>query len=336
MRIHYLVADYDQPSWGTAMLYEHVRLLRELGFDARVVHHRAPFRLTWIDHDVPIAHLDTLADEPSEDDLLIVPELLAAAAARLPWRCRRAVFVQGAFLIPAGLEGAAGYRELGYELALAVLPHVAEIVGRHFGLEPELVPPFIAPYFFRDPEEIRARPRSRTILLTVKPGYRAVGFPDYDIFMDLLGRHLDGAGGAGGWRLRELAGLRHAEVAELMAEASFLVSLNSHEAFNSTVPEAMAAGCIPVCYDAFGGRDYLVDGENAFVFPNHHVFPLAERLLALMADPPERREQLERMRRAARATAGRFTREATGAALERVFRPLAAVGAGDPAARARE
>jgi hypothetical protein len=323
MRIHYLVADYDQPSWGTAMLYEHVRLLRELGFDARVVHHRAPFRLTWIDHDVPIAHLDTLADEPSEDDLLVVPELLAAAAARLPWRCRRAVFVQGAFLIPAGLEGAAGYRELGYELALAVLPHVAEIVERHFGLEPELVPPFIAPYFFRDPEEIRARPRSRTILLTVKPGYRAVGLPDYDVFMGLVRRQLDGAGGAGGWRLRELTGLRHAEVAELMAEASFLVSLNSHEAFNSTVPEAMAAGCIPVCYDAFGGRDYLVDGENAFVFPNHHVFPLVEKLLELTRGAAERTGELARMRARGRETAGRFTREATRAALDEAFSRLA-------------
>ena len=327
MRIHYLVADYDQPSWGTAMLYEHVRLLRELGFDARVVHHRSPFRLSWIDHDIPIAHLDAFGEEPGEEDLLVVPETLAAAAARLPWRCRRAVFVQGSFLILSGLEGAAGYTELGYELALAVLPHVGEIVERHFGLGVKVVPPFIAPYFFRDLEEIRARERSRTILLSVKPAYRAVGFPDYDIFVGLLRRHLGPNGRRPGWRLRELAGLRHAEVAELMADASFLVSLNSHEAFNSTVPEAMAAGCIPVCYDAYGGRDYLADGENAFVFPNHHVFPLAEKLLELTDGAPERSADLARMRARARETAGRFTREATRAALEAAFsrfaRPVA-------------
>jgi hypothetical protein len=233
------------------------------------------------------------------------------------------VFVQGSFLILSGLEGAAGYTELGYELALAVLPHVGEIVERHFGLEVEVVPPFIAPYFFRDLEEIRARERSRTILLSVKPAYRAVGFPDYDIFVGLLRRHLGPNGQRPGWRVRELAGLRHAEVAELMADASFLVSLNSHEAFNSTVPEAMAAGCIPVCYDAYGGRDYLADGENAFVFPNHHVFPLAEKLLELTDGAPERSADLARMRARARETAGRFTREATRAALEAAFSRLA-------------
>jgi hypothetical protein len=43
LRIDYLVPDYETPSWGTALLYEHVRLLRELGHDARVLHLRAPF-----------------------------------------------------------------------------------------------------------------------------------------------------------------------------------------------------------------------------------------------------------------------------------------------------
>jgi hypothetical protein len=316
-RIHYLVADYDQPSWGTALLSEHVAILRELGFDARIIHHRSPFRLTWVDREVPIVHLDSLDEVPGEDDLLVVPETLAAEAAGLDWPCRRWVYVQGSFLILPGLGGALRYPELGYEHALAVLPHVARIVERHFGLVPEVVPPFVAPYFFT-PDDA-AEVRSRTILLAVKPDYRSVGFPDYRIFTGLVGRRLEEAAAGSGWRLEELAGLRHTEIAERMADASFLVNLNSHEAFNSTVPEAMAAGCVPVCYDAFGGLDFLADGENAFVFPNHHIYPLVETLFELMTPSPEREGELRRMRRAARATARRFTREATRAALERVF-----------------
>ncbi|HSL81377.1 MAG TPA: glycosyltransferase [Thermoanaerobaculia bacterium] len=323
-RIHYLVPDYDHPSWGTAMLYEHVRLLRETGFDARVVHERAPFRLSWIDHDVPVAHLDAPEEPPVPGDLLVVPETLAASSAELRWPCRRVVFVQGSFLLARGLRGARGFAELGFESALAVLPHVARVVENHFGLAAEVVPPFVAPYFFRSPEEIRSRPRSRTILLAAKPEYRAAGFPDYDLFRALLAPRLERGDG---WRLTELHGLRHSEVAEVMADASFLVNLNSHEAFNSTVPEAMAAGCVPVCYDAFGGQDYLVDGVNAFVFPNHHVFPLAEKLLELLDAPPE---VLEPVRLGGRETAGRYTRGATREALERAFTRLvgAAAGAG--------
>lgn len=318
-RIHYLIPDYDQPSWGTALLYEHVRMLGEMGFDARGIHQRAPFRLGWMDHDVPIVHLDTLEETPADHDLLVVPEVLAATAAELPWRCRRIVFVQGSFLIARGLDGAGGYDEMGFEAALAVLPHVARIVEEHFGLPATVVPPFVAPYFFLGPEEIRARGRSRTILLAVKPEYRRAGFPDYDLFTTLLRRRLDRGDG---WRLLELSGLQHTEVARLMADAAFLVNLNSHEAFNSTVPEAMAAGCVPLCYDAFGGRDFLSDGENAFVFPNHYVYPLTEKLLELMdrAGPHD----LEAMRLQGRETAGRFTREGTHSALERAVARLLA------------
>lgn len=331
-RIFYLAPDYERPSWGVALLYEHVRLLRELGYDARLLHHRAPFRLGWFEREIPIEHLDALEVEPSARDLAVVPEVLAAEAARLPHPWRRGVFVQGSFLIASGLGEAAAYPDLGYSFALAVLPHVAAIVERHFGLPAMVVPPFVAPYFFQDPERIRKTARRPLVLFAMKPEYRQAGFPDYDIFMLLVRRALAASGAAPGasgargqrWELLELDGFEHRKVAELMAEASFLVNLNSHEAFNTTVPEAMAAGCLPVCYDAFGGRDFLVDGGNAFVFPNHHVFPLVERLLSLM-DSAGRGQMadLDAMRLRARESAARFDVAATRTALGKVFASIA-------------
>ena len=322
-RVFYLVPDYDRPSWGTATLYEHVALLCELGFDARVVHERAPFRLGWIERELPITHLDALDVPPAAADVLVVPEVSAARAVALGWPCRRWVFVQGGFLAEAGLGGAADYPALGYERALAVMPHVARIVARHYGLVPALVPPFVAPYFFAP--DAATRPRGRTILLAVKPEYGALGFPDREIFLGVVGRHLASrpAGGpASGWRVEELAGLTHAAVAARMAEAAFLVSLNTHESFNATVPEAMAAGCVALCYDAYGGQDFLVDRENAFVFPNHHLWPLVETLLDLLDPSPARAEELRRMRAAAHATAAGFGREAVRDALARAFADL--------------
>lgn len=318
-RIFYFVPDHDRPSWGTGMLYEHVVLLRELGFDARVVHERAPFRLGWIERELPVTHLDALDVEPAAGDVLVVPEVLAARAPGLAWPCRRWVFVQGGFLAEAGLGGAASYAALGYERALAVLPHVARIVERHYGLHPAVVPPFVAPYFFAP--DGATRPRSRTVLLAVKPEYGAIGFPDREIFLGVAGRRLAGRPAAG-WRIEELAGLTHAEVAARMADASLLVNLNSHEAFNTTVPEAMAAGCLPLCYDAYGGQDFLANGENAFVFPNHHLWPLLETLFDLLDSLPGREAELRRMRTAAQATAARYCREATRDALARAFADL--------------
>ena len=316
--------DQPAPSWGQGLLYEHVRLLREEGFDAWVLHERAPFRLPWLESDVPVAYLDdggpgraAAGPDAGPDDLLVVPENLVARTMGLPWPGRRGVFVQGSFLTLVGQPQAFRYPELGYDFAIAVLPHVARVVASHFGIEPLLVPPFIAPYFFRSPT--RSRARARTSCCWSAGRLRQVGFPDYASSPScaaLLRR------AAGGWRVegcrtsRTRSGAAHGGV-------RLLVNLNSHEAFNSTVPEAMAAGCAVLCYEAVGGRDFLVDGKNAFVFANHHVYELVERLQRLIVRG-DKAADLGLVRAAARQTAGQFEQAATRRALAEAFASLLA------------
>jgi hypothetical protein len=310
--IYYLVPDHPAPSWGAGMLYEHVRLLRELGHEACVLHHQAPFRPGWRELEAPVRYLDQPGFAPAAGDLVVVPEVLAASEVvqRYPWR--RVVFVQGSFLILRGLGGSVEYASLGYEAAMAVLPHVARVVARHFGLPAEVVPPFIAPYFY----EASPQPRQARVLLTVKEGYRLAGFPDEEIAGALLAREL---GSRPGWSLVHLTGLTHREVAELMKTSQFLVNVCSHEAFNTTVPEAMAAGCIPICYEAAGGRDFLRDGENAVVFPNQDVYALVERVCELVDQFEEHEPLLARLRAGGKGTAAQFRPEGTARALARFF-----------------
>jgi hypothetical protein len=195
---------------------------------------------------------------------------------------------------------------------MAVLPHVARVVERHFGLAPAIVPPFIAPHFFAP----GPRPREPRVLLVVKEGYRLAGIPDEEIAGALLAREI---AKRPGWSLVPLTGLTHRETAALMQTSMFLVNVNSLEAFNTTVPEAMAAGCIPICYEAVGGRDFLRDGENAVVFTNHDVYALVERVCELMDDPAEPAGFLDRLREGGRSTAASFRPESTAEALARFF-----------------
>ncbi|MGK2857324.1 MAG: glycosyltransferase [Thermoanaerobaculia bacterium] len=313
--IYYLIADYPVPSWGVGMLYEHVRLLRDVGHHAVALHHRSPFRPDWIDVEVPIAYLDDAGFAPREQDIVVVPEVLAASevVSKHPWR--RVIFVQGSFLILGGLGGAAGYPELGYEAGMAVLPHVAAVVERHFGLSCAIVAPFVASYFF-EPSPL---PRSRRILFAGKEAYRSAGIPDQDIALRLLAREI---GRRPGWELVCLDGYSHREVAALMSSSMFLVNVNSHEAFNTTVPEAMAAGCIPICYEATGGRDFLRDGENAVVFANQQVYALVERVCDLVDRLDDSSGLLSRLRAGGRETATSFTAARTASALESFFASL--------------
>lgn len=309
--IYYLVGDYLAHSWGTGMLYEHVRILREAGYDACALHHVAPFRPPWLDLDVPIRYLDQEGFHADAADIIVVPEVLAASEAvqRFPWR--RIVFVQGSFLIFRGLQAYSDYAELGYEEALAVLPHVARVVERHFAVNAHVVRPFVAPHFF-EPGVVR----QRRLLFAMKEGYPALGIPDQEIALRLLEKEVERRPD---WSLVPLQGFSHRQIAELMRSSMFLVNVHSHEAFNTTVPEAMAAGCVAICYEAGGGRDFLRPGENAIVFSNQQVYSLVERVCELMDHCDESSDLMERIREGGRETAASFRPEDTAEALLRFF-----------------
>lgn len=313
--IYYLIGDHPDPSWGVGMLYEHVRLLRAAGRDAQILHHQAPFRPTWLDLQVPVTYLDAPSFAPDARDIVVVPEVLAASpqVQQYPWR--KIVFVQGAYLILAGLGGAPDYPALGYEAAIAVLPFVSQVVERYFGLHAPVIPPFVAPYFYLPAEP---PPRERRVLLAFKDGYRAAGIPDAAIAEALLVREI---ARRPGWAFERMTGLSHRDTAKRMQSSLFLVNVHSHESFNTTVPEAMAAGCVPLCYEAGAGRDFLRDGDNALVFPNQQVFALVEKLCELMDryDAGELTSQLAVWRDGGRRTLDHYQPELTAAALIRFF-----------------
>ena len=321
--VFYLTPDSNHPSWGIGLIYSHVRLLRQHGVDAYVLHHRAPFSVTWFDTEVPVIHLDNPSLRIVESDILVVPEILAREGRDLGGKCRKVVFVQGSFLILQPFEEAIKYSDLGYDVALVIMPHTREIVERYFGLEAQVVPPFVESYFFLSREELISEKRDRRILIFPKAGYREAGYCDYDIVKKLLRKRCEKKGREEErWKLLEVHGKTHREVAALMRKSAFLVSVNCLEAFNTTVPEAMAAGCIPVCYEAYGGKDFLANGTNAYVFPNNYVYPLTGALFDLMENYDSLQDELSRVRANAYRTARRYGVEEAAQALGAFYRSL--------------
>jgi hypothetical protein len=301
MRVFYYAPDTHTPSWGVGMLYTHVKLLCAGGADAAVLHKNPNFRPAWLDIEVPRARRRDTAPE----DVVVVPEIFAADADALRFPSRRVVFVQASSFIEAGLRGAKNYRELGYSGVMAVMPHVQKILKRHYGITAPMIPPCIAPYFFLDGANNDVS-RKRHLVLYPKECCR-----DFPMVQQLLQNRVRSLG----WRIVELRDKTHRQVARVLRHAALHVNVNCQESFNATVPEAMAAGCIPICYEAFGGRDYLRNGENAYVFPTHHAYPLIERTLELITEWENRQRELRIMRRHALATARRYTEMATQKAL---------------------
>ncbi len=314
-RIYYLCSDYSTPSWGSGLLYHHVALLRKLGFEAFILHDKSPFRLKWLDTEVPIQYIDSPDFSLAPEDILIVPEVNVNDSFAVQAECRKIAFIQGSFLITANLEEPPDYAGSGYEAMMKILPHAEIILKKYFGGIPvHVIPPFVAPYFFLYPEDVEKIPRKNQILL-----YSKKDSQDYGIFKKMLLRELSkinmDPSGPGPWEILELEGITNIEVALAMRQASFFVNLNTHEAFNSTVPEAMAAGCVCICYEAVGPKDFLKDGENAFLFNNHHIYELLGCLLDLIRDEKKNQKKIKRMRLDAYRTACQYRQEKTEQAL---------------------
>ena len=299
-KIFYLCPDEAKPSWGIGMIYAHVEMLVEQGFPACVLHSQKDFTLPWLRRRVPLETREQLQNAGPKDTL-VVPEVMVCHPEVRVFAGRRVVFIQGGFLIHKGLGGNTDYQQLGFEKAIVILPHMKNIVVRYYGIDAEIVSPFIADYFFSPPY---SRPRKRRILMIPKAGYAEAGILDYPLLEDLLRRMLPE-----NWELEELKSLEHESVASKMQDSTFLISVNSHEGFNSTVPEAMAAGCIPICYRGFGGRDFLEPEKNALVFENNDVYSLLDRVLKITSG--EEQLDLAKLRTGARETALRFTESNT-------------------------
>lgn len=317
--IYYFAPDFKPPSWGVGTIYHHVDILIKNGFRASLLHEKRPFRVPWLDLDVPIGYVNGSDFIPTILDLLIVSELCATEPWVRDFPGRRLVFVQGSFMTLRNQPAAVDYTAQGFTHAIAIMPHVEKILKNHYNIDATVIPPFIDPAFFVHNEREKRQCNPRLILVFPKAGYQKAGYPDLDIVTKLLNRKSESDED---WCVVELREKSRAEMARLMRAATFLVNVNCLEAFNTTVPEAMAAGCIPICYEAFGGRDYLVDGYNSYMFPNNHVYPLVDKLFWVMDNYETNQEEFTRIRQGALDTAMRFTIDQTEQALIAFYRQL--------------
>lgn len=291
--IYYLLSDISIPSWGVGIIYYHVYLLNKNGINSKLIHYKKYFRATWIEVDIPIVYLDELP-KIEEYDVLVVPEVLAYEDVVHSFKCRKIVFVQAAFYILKYTNRFQPYSDIGFESALVTMPHIRKIVERFCNIKAYVIRPFVAPYFFSTNQK-----REKLIVL-----YPKNENPDYNILIKFLRTRFDDFSSRkirynilnSNWKFLELKGLSHREVAKILKKAYFFVNLNSREAFNASVPEAMAAGCIPLCYEAYGGQDFLVHNENSFVFNDHYIWELLDKLIDLTASYNENKECFKQMR----------------------------------------
>lgn len=304
MKIFYLVQDNNTPSWGIGVIYHHVKCLFEAGFDAFILHEQEGYKLPWLELDVPLKYISNFkSDNISGDDVLVVPEVLVNNSFIESWKGKKILFIQGFAYVFKHLPTNKTHKDLGFSKCIIIMPHQINLVEKHVGLPYVLIPPMIADYFLEN-----SIPEKKKKQILIYPKFSQIDFTIItNLILRKIGKNKVKKALGFDWRLMVLQNLDHKGVARTMRDANIFISVNLFEALNTSVVEAMASGCIIFCYEGFGPRDFLRNGENAFVFPNNEAYMLIEKLYDVLDNYDAYSEQLKQMRLNARKTAENYS-----------------------------
>jgi glycosyltransferase involved in cell wall biosynthesis len=276
--IYYLVPDNEKPSWGVGIIYHHVSSLVLSGFSACIVKSGDNKVPNWLKLKVPVLGVSEFWSVYETSDSLVVPEVMVGFKDLERITCKKILFVQaGAFLFES-MPSRKSHKDLGFAEVIVIMPHLQTIVEKYLRLPTVLIPPFVAEYFFCN------KPASKKKQILIYPKFEQI---DYSIVTYLLSKYLDNRNKtslftsmfAKNWKLVELKGMTHREVARTMHESEVFISLNAFEALNTSVVEAMASKVRVFCYEGFGPRDYLIPNVNAFVVANNEPYLLFDKVV---------------------------------------------------------
>lgn len=278
-KICYFCPDFSPPSAGTRRLYRHVHHLNCLGYDAKVVHQKKGFHLTWHGYRVPMLWIE---DQPGfgKDDVLVFPEgmsTLMRETRRFP--CTRIAIALNWAYIYSNLPKGENWCDYGISHVITPSQVIKDFLEWSMGIKVTLIANHVDLYKFT------YRPDKKLPKISYMSRKDLSGEILRTIFEKKEGRHQKFQ-----WvRLHDMTENRYA--AELTTSVVFLAT-SPQEGMPTSVLEAMAAGCLVLGFSGVGGNDYMVgDGphQNCILIENGNYPAMGKKLedvLKILGDDP--------------------------------------------------
>lgn len=272
-RIYYFCPDLLTPSAGIMRLFRHVKILRENGMDAFILHEHKGFRRP----DTPsaaIAYLDEIDDDPNT--IFVIPEGVPRIMHHLKnHRGRRFVIALSWLYIFGTLPDGVDWRHFNIERVLAASPVIGDLVSWVMGIPVHIIKSSIDNSLYYYDAKVK-RP---------KIAYIKGKAPSINRFRRLLGsRNMDYINKI---KWVEMEGLTEEQFSAEMRSATVFLNLSMAEGFPTTILKAMACGSIVAGYDTLGSREILRgtgSNRNTVVAPNGDYVALAYALSPLLDD----------------------------------------------------
>jgi glycosyltransferase involved in cell wall biosynthesis len=248
-KLYFLSPDDNSPVGGIKVLYRHVDILNENGFQAAIVHKKKGFRCTWFENQTRVEYRQTLQPDPF--DFAVIPEIHGPRLAEMVPLAKKVIFNQNAYLTfreysfdPQELTTA--YRDPSVVAALVVsedsrryLSYVfpdLKVFRVHVGVD-------VAKFRFRELTQKRRR-IAFMVRKHVEDARQVINILKFRGALD-------------GWEIAAIENLTESEVAQVLEESLVFLSFGYPEGFGLPVIEAMLCGCLVVGYHGNGGREVL-------------------------------------------------------------------------------
>lgn len=331
--LFFVCPDIPQATGGIKVIYQDVATLRELGFDAQLVHFAPGFKCTWFPHEVPIQYAAQIT--PEMPALFVVPEIF------------------GPNLHQELVEG-------GHRLEIAGRPVVvfnqnASYTFTRYG-RPQSPPPD-TPYLASNTlGALVVSEHSRAYLEAAFPGltvrrkrnlinpdvFHADGGKPGNVVSFMSRKHPEQAmavlhwlnyrGLLAGIKVVNIEGRTEAEVADILRSSSIFMSFGYPEGCPLPPAEALACGCVVVGYAGFGGVEYF-DPRYTYQVPDADLLAFGQQMeTALGALRRSPASFHERGREGSRFILERYSKENELADLQSIWTEFSTL-AGSPPAR---
>jgi hypothetical protein len=301
----------DNIAGGIKVMFGHVAMLRDLGYDACVFSPAG--RPVWFSTDEPLFSGPDLLTNP--DHLLVFPELLNGKLgewALAEMQASKILLCQNQYYAFSEALQARPLHELGFVKLLTVGQVARGFLERVFAPAAfDVVPTWIDDTIFRPREKSpsialfpRKLPQSfeaiRNIFCTKYPALKATPW-------------------------RPIHDVPEQRAAEILGQSTLFLSLCDRECCPLSPLEAMASGCAVAGFHGYGGLEYAT-AENGLWLPPDHLEETADALAGFLLADACQAPRMAALRAKGHETARHFSRARTMAELDRIFGALAKSG----------
>lgn len=284
---YFYMPDFERPSGGIKVAYDHVKAMNENGYKAVILHSKPGFRPVWMDEfyevdektgqykGIPVKYLGTKEDEGEKleikiQDFFFIPEGMTNIMENLIKQgvpCKKVVFCQNWYYVLNALQPGVYWNQYGISDCLSVSNTQSEYL--------KMIMPFlkiknvvgsISNDVFYPPENLE----DKKLIAAFIPSRFDNGVKSHNVIKTFYAMfpHFRFI------QFRQITGLSNEEYSKTLRESAFYIHFDEYSSWGTAPIEAFLSKCLVAGWDGVGGREYM-SPENMWIVPNGDVIRLA-------------------------------------------------------------